>query len=76
VHVVEEPQEEFLGVMLQGTLVLRRMASNDVLEPCSDPGVILSTPQALQEKSEVLCDITRGTKLLGIVFVFVDVVLY
>jgi len=66
VHLVEEPEEELLGVVLQITAVLAAVLVDDALKRGAHLRVILTAPDGLEQQRELLGDLAPGAVLLRV----------
>jgi len=66
VHLVEQPQEELLSVMLQIAAILAAVLVDDALEGGAHLRVILATPDRLEEQRELLRDLATRAILLRV----------
>jgi len=66
VHLVEQPQEEFLSVMLQIAAVLAAVLVDDALEGGAHFRIVLAAPDRLEEQRELLGDLAARAILLRV----------
>lgn len=66
VHLVEQPQEELLGVVLQIAAVLTAVLVDDALERGAHLRIVLAAPDGLEQQGELLGDLAPGAVLLRV----------